>query len=716
MSQSATIKTEADPEVTPPIRMRARLLALAALCVTAGLALAGGLALHRAALEQRSIEDGALTVARAIIHAADREVAASVARMEALATSPALGAGDLRAFHDQLVATPLPDGTWFILYDRERQLLNTFRPFGSTPLPRIADFGAGSQAAMRRAFETPRLLVSPVVWGVLAQGHFVVVTIPVVADGEVTHLFDTVLSDRRVARVIEEHPLQPGWRGTLVDKYRATIAHAGMTERPAGPAVPEAWTGRLRGPEAQGTFVGDRDGAPVLVAFARSPASDWTAVVEVPWTGETAPVGRTVRLLAAGGAALTIAAVALAMLVARGADRPIQALRAFAAQARTRQREAETRYRTYWRHTGEALFVLSVEGDRFTFEGLNPAHERLSGLRSSSVVGRVPQECLPSVMAASLLERCRRCVETGAALRYEETLDLPNGRHDWETSLAPVRDPAGGRVIRLLGSARDVTDRRRAEEALRGLGGRLLTLQDDERRRIARELHDSTAQILVGASFAAARARAETPDLTEAADDAIEEALSLIEEGQREIRTLAYLLHPPLLDEMGLPAALRWYAKGLARRSGLAVAVEVDPGLTGRRMPRDVEAALFRVAQEALGNAHRHSGGSQVQVRLAVAEEGPAGHGPGTVLLAVQDNGRGFAGAQALPAENDRDPTVFGVGLAGMRERMRQLAGRLVVRPADPGGTVVEAWVPVGVARGLDEVPPRPRHPVAGPA
>jgi signal transduction histidine kinase len=137
--------------------------------------------------------------------------------------------------------------------------------------------------------------------------------------------------------------------------------------------------------------------------------------------------------------------------------------------------------------------------------------------------------------------------------------------------------------------------------------------------------------------------------------------------------------------------------------------------LTGRRISRDVEAALFRVAQEALGNAHRHSGGSQVQVRLAMAEEGPADRGLGTVLLTVQDNGRGFAGAQVLPADNDSDSTVFGVGLVGMRERMRQLGGRLVVRPANLGGTVVEAWVPVGVVLGPDEIPPQPRHSVADP-
>ena len=231
------------------------------------------------------------------------------------------------------------------------------------------------------------------------------------------------------------------------------------------------------------------------------------------------------------------------------------------------------------------------------------------------------------------------------------------GTADWrwlagrETVFARGGD---GAVTRVLGCAHDITEARLAEEAVRRLGGSLLTLQDDERRRIARELHDSTAQVLLGASFATERIRAVSPVLTEDADDAVEEALSLIEEGQREIRTLAYLLHPPLLDEMGLPAALRWYAKGVARRSGLAIAVEVAPELAGRRLPRDVESALFRVAQEALGNACRHSGGTTVQVRM----ETNAGASPGdaccAVLLAVQDDGRGIAAALAAPAEQGR--------------------------------------------------------------
>jgi hypothetical protein len=165
MDAVAALGSTSGHDVGPAIRMRARLVALAAACVVGGFALAAGLALHRATLEQRSIEDRALTVARATVHAADREIAASIARMEALATSPALRAGDLKAFYDQLIATPLPDGTWFILWDQERQLLNTLRPFGVSLLPRIADFSAGSQAAIRRTFVTRQPLISPVVWG-----------------------------------------------------------------------------------------------------------------------------------------------------------------------------------------------------------------------------------------------------------------------------------------------------------------------------------------------------------------------------------------------------------------------------------------------------------------------------------------------------------------------------------------------------------------------
>lgn len=697
MSNGATPETTRLPATTPPVRLRVRLLALAVACAFGGLAVAGWLALRGAGTEQRAIEASALAAARASMRAADREVAAAIARLQALATSPALRTGDLRASYDQLVATPIPDGTWLMLTDNERQLLNTLRPYGFAPLPLITDFGPGSQAAIRRAFATGQIVISPVVWGALAQARVVSVSVPVVTDDRVTHLVENVLSDRHLSLVIEEQRLPPGWRGTLLDRNLATIANAGMVERPTGPGAPESWMARIRGPESEGLFLDHRDGAPVLVAFARSSASDWTALVELLWEEAATPVGHTVRLLAWGGSALGLATILAALGAARSAARPIEALRSSAEEADASRRETEERYRTYWQNTGEALFVLAACDDgRFVFEGLNPAHERLSGLRSAAVAGLEPEECLPANLAATMVERCRSCVASGRSERYEETLDLPTGRRDWESSLVPVCDPASGRVLRLLGSARDVTEKRQHELLLRRMGGRLMTLQDEERRRIARELHDSTAQILLGASFAAARVRAISPDLTEAANDAIEETLSLIEEGQREIRTIAYLLHPPLLDEMGLPAALRWFAKGFSRRSGIEITLDLDPAIAASRLPRDVEGAFFRIVQEALGNAHRHSGCDRVLVSLARVATDASAPGRTVVTLVVRDNGRGF---DAAGTELDGgDDVLLGVGLVGMQERMRQIGGQLSVRPAAPRGTIVEAFVAVDLA------------------
>lgn len=681
-----------EPDTAPAPITRVSLLGVAAVCLAGGLALAAGLSLHRAALEQSAIEASAQSAARYISQAADREIAASVARLQALATSPALRAGDARAFYDQLVATPKPDGTWFVLWNAEQQVMNTLRPFGSQSLPRLTDFGPGTQATLHRIMRTRQTEVSPVVWGVAAQAHVIGVTIPVVVDGHVTHLFDHILSDRRIGQVINDQQMDLRWRGALIDRYGATVASVHVAARPPGPGVPAHWMNRLRGSQAQGTFTGERDGQAMLVAFARSQKSDWTAVVEVPRSIVTAPVETTVGWLLEGGALLVLASGFVAWLVADRADRPFQALRSAAAQARSYQREAEARYQTYWRHSHEALFALRVAPDGcFVFERVNPAFERMSGLSGMPVLGRMPCDCLPRETAERMVERGRQCIADGTAIRYEEPLDLPVGRRVWETSLVLLRDPGAGEIVRILGSARDVTDRRESEAALRGLGSRLLTLQDDERRKIARELHDSTAQILVGASFAVARVRAVSPGVPKEGDDAIEEALALIEESQREIRTLAYLLHPPLLDEMGLPTALRWYATGFARRSGMQVTVEIESDLESRRLPRDIESAFFRILQEAIGNAYRHSGGTEVRIALHWNASDLSVNQRQAVVLTVRDNGRGIA---VMPSRlHAGDPALFGVGLVGMRERMLQLGGRLTVRAAEHGGTLIEAAV-----------------------
>jgi signal transduction histidine kinase len=221
----------------------------------------------------------------------------------------------------------------------------------------------------------------------------------------------------------------------------------------------------------------------------------------------------------------------------------------------------------------------------------------------------------------------------------------------------------------------EVAERNQAEDSLRRLSTRLLRIQDEERQRLARELHDSTAQSLAALSMNLAVARERRAALDGRTKDALDECDALADRCSREIRSLSYLLHPPMLQEIGLPAALRWCAEGFARRSGIAVEVELPDHLD--RLPPDVENALFRIVQECLTNVQRHSGSPSARIRLVRT--------PWSVALEVRDRGRGMP-----PGVLNRREAVesLGVGLLGMRERVRQLGGRLRIETSGQGATV----------------------------
>ncbi|MBI1786772.1 MAG: response regulator [Acidobacteria bacterium] len=229
---------------------------------------------------------------------------------------------------------------------------------------------------------------------------------------------------------------------------------------------------------------------------------------------------------------------------------------------------------------------------------------------------------------------------------------------------------------------REVAERRQAEAALREISARMQQMQDEERRRIARELHDSTAQNLVALRICISRSLDAPAGLAPAALRALRESLDLADQCQREIRTLSYLLHPPLLDELGLASALRDFVDGYSRRTEVPVELHLPEEMD--RLAAPAELALFRVAQEALSNIHRHSGSPTAELRLL--------RGPAEIVLEVRDHGRGVPGN--IVESMARGGTGLGVGLAGMRERMRQLGGSLVIRLASPG-TLVRAALPL---------------------
>jgi two-component system NarL family sensor kinase len=232
-----------------------------------------------------------------------------------------------------------------------------------------------------------------------------------------------------------------------------------------------------------------------------------------------------------------------------------------------------------------------------------------------------------------------------------------------------------------------ITEVKRAEEALHRLTSRLLEVQDTERRRIARDLHDSTAQHVVGAAIGLARALRLAPELIGTARTALEESSGLIEHALREIRTVSYLLHPPMLDEVGLPSAIQWYVEGFARRSGIKVDLYISPALSERRLTLEIETALFRVLQEALANVHRHSGSPTARVRLTQSAAPES-----QLVLAVEDDGIGDQ-SKSLRKRRREDIEAMGVGVAGMRERLTQLKGRLEFQTGTRG-TIVQAIIP----------------------
>jgi PAS domain S-box-containing protein len=273
---------------------------------------------------------------------------------------------------------------------------------------------------------------------------------------------------------------------------------------------------------------------------------------------------------------------------------------------------------------------------------------------------------------------------------YEDEMRLRGADGTYRQFLvrtAPLRDESG-RVVKWFGVSTDIEDRKRAEAELeeslshlRALTASLLRAQDDERRRIAQMLHETTAQDLAAVKMLLGRL-GRTMVMSDADRTLLAEGINLVDGSIADVRTLSYLLHPPFLDQSGLLAAVRWYAKGFADRSGIAVDLEVPA--TFERLPQDVESTLFRVVQEALTNIHRHARTATACIWLRVERD--------CLVLEITDRGRGMS-ADVLSSVTSGSGAP-GVGLAGMRERLEQLGGALHIESNDRG-TTLRATVPL---------------------
>lgn len=259
-------------------------------------------------------------------------------------------------------------------------------------------------------------------------------------------------------------------------------------------------------------------------------------------------------------------------------------------------------------------------------------------------------------------------------------------RH-WLVNYFPIPDASGAYTqVGLI--AVDVTARRNAEEALRKLSGRLLGVQDQERRRIARELHDSLGQYLAGLKIAL-EMLGSTPQ-SDKNQTLLAECSDILEKSITETRTLSHLLHPPLLDEAGFASAASWFVSGFSERSGIPVSLDLPPDLP--RLSEAVEIALFRVLQESLTNVHRHSRAASAEIKVEADAE--------QIAIEIRDHGRGMPQDVLDQVE---DGARLGVGLAGMRERIHELGGTFEVASSEQG-TTVRASVPLSLREAGQEV------------
>ncbi len=229
----------------------------------------------------------------------------------------------------------------------------------------------------------------------------------------------------------------------------------------------------------------------------------------------------------------------------------------------------------------------------------------------------------------------------------------------------------------------EMEERLAAQTELRTLSGRLLGLQDEERRRLARELHDSTGQLLAALRLNLDLLRSRPGSEKALAAPTLDDTAALTDQIIAEVRTMSYLLHPPMLDEAGLLRALQWYAEGFTERSRIQVTLDLPSAL--KRLPRDVETAMFRIVQECLTNIHRHSEATSASIRLQ------ADHN--NLVLVISDNGKGMKQPQASDQGNGSSAGL-GVGIRGMRERARQLKGSIEFAAGNPG-TEVRVCLPL---------------------
>lgn len=473
----------------------------------------------------------------------------------------------------------------------------------------------------------------------------------------------------------------------LLDPSRLTLRHV------AAPSLPETFTraidGKPIGPQAASCGTAAYRREPV---FTRNVADDplWADYWQLAYAHGLVSCWSTPILDDTGGLLGTIGIYSRTPGLPDDEQQQLVRLATHIAaicikreQDENALRESERRLRFALEGANEGIWEVHLPSGHFY---LSPRGCRILGYEPEELDGNVrrwDELVHPDDVPAALHALQKHLAAGEPSFAFEQRVRMKSGAWKWLMCRGKAIElDEAGRPVRVTGTHADITERKQMEEELQQLSMRLLQAQDEERRRLARELHDSTAQHLAALTLNLANLRRLTTGISPQAESLCSDSNMLASQAADEIRNLSYLLHPPLLEATGLIGAVEDYAQGFSERTGIKMRVEAPPDF-GRLSP-EAELALFRVVQESLANVLRHSGSQQARIRFT--------RGPHHITLEVQDSGKGIA-AERL----DRIQRMHGgagVGLAGMRERLRLVGGHFQIE-SGPGGTLLRAVAPL---------------------
>jgi two-component system sensor histidine kinase UhpB len=637
--------------------------------------------------ERRQAQEAAAKTADRVADRVSADIATQLQVAQALAASTALDRPSLGAFYEEAQRVKAAHPLWQTVELADPsgvQVLNLLRP-PDTPLGPTADQESFAKVVLTK--EPAVGGIGPV--GAISGRRLVALRVPVLRAGELRYVLSVALAPDGVGSILRSAGAPISWIGAVVDADGRIIARtlAGEIEqgRPASLAVRQAIA------DAPAGFYRGRtlEGIEVDTVYRTLPGTaGWSVHFGMASAALNAPVQRSQYLLASGGLASLLLAAGLASLTARdiAQRRRDEAARSAAALKLSEERRAvalEAASLGTWRWEVDRDLVLCCERSRELLGLPLPARGEF-GWPSSKVMRSIhPHD------RSALLRALRQGLADDEPLDVEFRAVRRDGTARWLRATGRTQDRAGTRARLIHGVLADIEPRKRAEAERLELLRRLGQAQEDERRRIARELHDQVGQTVTGLSLGLKgleQLLADGRDFA-AARASVHWLQSLTTEIGRDIHRAASDLRPTALDDLGLDEALLAYASEWGARNGVAVDVQMVGADT--RLPAEIETTAYRIIQEALTNVLKHAAASNVSVLLA--------RKPGQLRIIVEDDGVGFdpETVQGGPAPDEAGRIRARLGLSGIRERLALVGGTMTLESAPEAGTTLFIQIPV---------------------